>query len=231
MINQYVYEITFLEDAFLSECPKYLIIKYFFHAFKKITCLNSEKKCDGCLFQNQCIYYFYSGEHFLRYPAVLIQRNLIEKQNYRAGDVLSILLYSMLPQTQIGYIDAFFNELQTIERYQVRPNKIAVNQVKEHIMFNQTFDIISPVNIEYLREQRDYYASRYHCLLDMSLSSVIMQRKTWNDRRCYRINGQSLKLEGSLGQITFSSLDHRWMMIGIGHLNFIGGGVLHAHKD
>ena len=89
MILQISYQIRFPLGAEFQSDPKYLFIKKIYSNMKKIICVNSKLyKCENCIKKENCLYYFLSGEDFKGFPAIIVNRQLLEKKKYNKNESL-----------------------------------------------------------------------------------------------------------------------------------------------
>ena len=82
---------------------------------KKIICVNSKLyKCENCIKKENCLYYFLSGEDFKGFPAIIVNRQLLEKKKYNKNESLELSFYLIGTATQ--YVDFISEYLDTTNK-------------------------------------------------------------------------------------------------------------------
>jgi len=82
-----------------------------------------------------------------------------------------------------------------------------------------------------LSEQADYYRTAYETNLPIGQHSALEQARAVYDKRRYTIDHKTIACSGVIGTIAFDSIDSRYLDLGIGKSNFIGGGQLIEIED
>ncbi len=226
MVTHFVYELTFIDHVRFKQCPKFLLYKTFFKHLKKLTCLETHQTCNGCVLRSRCLYHKYSGENFATYPALLVKRNLIEKQNFRAGDSLVIEFYALAATSLFGYIEGFFNHMTTLVNTVVRVKLIKKDVLSSENLYDQVFQIMTPLVNFMPIEQMNYYDQAYGCRLDIGDYEIVGRMRTVQDRRIYHLDSNKVVMSGDIGSIRVTWINRIWIEIGLGYTNFLGGGQL-----
>lgn len=226
MVTKYTYNITILEHCQFRQCPKFVIYQQFYRQLKKLTCLETHQKCSECALQNRCIYYRYSGENFQKYPAIIVHRELIEKQRFDFGDLIQIEFVALTPPAFLGYIESFFDQLNMLMGINVRTKMISKLVLDENLMMNKKLKVKTPLIDLNVLEQSLYYEKYYNCKLVIGNGRWTCDQRTLTDRRIYRLDNHKTFIFGEIGDVEFDLIDMRWLDIGLGHTSFIGGGKL-----
>lgn len=231
MVTHYIYQVKILNQVEFNACPKYLIYKYLMRQIKRLTCLRTDRVCSTCPFHHQCIYYRLSGENFTMYPAIMVKRQLVEKRFYHDQSSFDIDLFLIGNQAFKGYIESFFENLQKLEDAIIVTVKKSHQVLESKSLFDRSFRIMTPYKETDLTKQMAYYDKHYATLLTYQGMSAMTDKRTVKDVTRYRLDVQTIKLYGTIGQITFQRIDDIIATIGIGQTNFLGGGQLIEIKD
>lgn len=223
MVSEHAYDVLFINRASFRTCPKFLVCKALYEHIKRVTCLNSTRDCRTCDLKDRCIFHRLSGEYFARYPAILVERNLIEKQDFEPRETLTVRIRLIGNTEYRGYIDGFFDQMTMIKGFPVMVRKGEAVTLNSGVLENRVVNVMTPV-VGRITDQIEYYRSSYQCDFQCAMKPDIVDERKVHDRRSYRIDRCRIMTSGWIGKIHVTRIDERLLRIGFGKTNFMGGG-------
>jgi hypothetical protein len=224
MVTRHSFVVTMLDQAAFTKDPRFLVYKGLMEHIKRLTCLTSERRCEGCPVAGKCIYHRLTGENWTGYPALLVKRGLIGTRRFKAGESFDVDIHMVGNAAYVGYIEGFFSMLDVLTGFRVHARHISSETIKEEVAPGHPFTITTPVPHVDFRDQLAYYARQYGVTLTMTLPVEIEKERLIRDRTVYRIDRHTFKMEGMVGTMRIDAIDKRLLAIGLGSLNFLGGG-------
>lgn len=233
MVVKYTYQIKFPFGASFNRDAKYLVYSSLFNRIKKITCINQEGTCEKCSLNNSCIYYLLSGENFDKYPAIFIDRLTIEKKKLSNNEVLELNFYLFKNLLKYeGFIRGFFET----ENYLFNTFYQILNYKKDVLNLMETYDgniiAITPIyDLNNIKNQINYYNEKYKTSINNNLQVEAINLKEVIDENIYYVNKKTIKVKGVIGKFKVINLDKVFFLIGLGKLNYFGGGRINEDKN
>ncbi len=226
MILKLSYNIRFPLGANFQSDPKYLFIKNIYKGMKNVICINKNHTCNGCEKKDNCLYYFLSGENFMQYPSILINREFVEKKNINKNENLKIELYLIgVACEYVGFIREFFDSSNKLGGFYFQKHIEKEEYIDDKTLYNGKLRFISFINsIEEISECLNYYNRKYNCnypnvfIKDADIGMSI------RDFNHYQINGKKINIAGYKMNLYVEQYPKIFLEIGIGKLAFLGGG-------
>lgn len=226
MVIKYTYLLSFPFKARFNKDPKYLIYAGIFRRIKKLTCININNKCENCSLHNSCIYYYLSGENFLRYPGIIIDRFTIEKKTFQQHEFCEIKLYLFHDLVKFeDFIKSFFEDNNYLYNNFFQINDFKKTILKTNKLYSGEIFFYTPIlDYDQVNQQLSYYNEKYNLNINNSIRiEVIASNKVSSNERLY-INNALIRFEGYIGKFQVENYDMSLFEVGIGKINFLGGG-------
>ncbi len=172
-----------------------------------------------------------SGEEFKFYPAILINRDLIEKTVFDLEESLILNFFLIGNENYKGYVLGFFEQLNSLMGFSIKCDLIEVALLKKENKGMVKTRIVTPFVIVDLTEQAEYYLRTYEVALPIKSNFKIVQSRSVFDKRRFVIDRKTITTSGIIGELMFDAIDSRYFTIGIGKSNFIGGGQINEIEN
>ncbi len=232
MITKFKVKISFVQGAFFQQCPKLLFYKMIINKIKRITCINEKYRCSNCEYNNKCIYFNLSGENFKEYPAIIVSRTIFEKRQYKDRDVLEVDFY-LIGKWQ-SCSDLFESYIADTQKYGLTKNRypFIIKEFKKEVLneVKQTLSeikFLTPYVNGDLNKQIIYYNDKYDTnFYPTNLIILNEDAKMYYERKYIWIANERIRYSGKIGSLYVEkvSIDKRILNVGLGKLNFLGGG-------
>lgn len=236
-------ELTFPQGAHFYQNVNLLVYKKLMQFIYELNCLNRNCKCNECFMAKKCRYFHCTGENFRFYPGIIIHNDLFVKSIYQKEENLCFQFYLMGDiEKYANYIVLFF---QSYLQQQLAHSLFYVKRISQEV-FNDEYipvrhlklvTMIEDIHfLDVYNEMINYYNKNYHCCLD---SLGFSNQCHFNNHKYVQLDTYMLKTKkiyrkGHLIDIQFDDevyIYQPFIDIGIGKLNFIGGGYFENENN
>lgn len=228
MILNLQYKIRFPLGANFSLDPKFIFIKQIYTSIKKITCQNINCKCKECSKKEKCIYYLLSGEDFIGYPSILINRNFVEKKQVNKNEVIKLNFYLIGVATEYaGFITNYFDLTSTIFGNYFQNFLVERIYLDESKTIDGNIKLSNPLqNVLEINEMVEYYNNKYMTKYHHPKVEIVGDNNIIiNDYTKYNINHHFFKYSGIKYLLNVNNFSRTLLDTGVGKLSFMGGGL------
>ena len=230
MVRAYTFTYLITTNTHFVQQPLSQAMKLFYTKLKKLTCININSKCRECPLTTKCIYHYLSGENFMEFPSVIIQRSLFEPKVFNKNELLIIRLF-LLDVTFENYVIRFFEELTHIENTDLIFKHKEVDHIDLTHYQSGSFLIKAPIDVLMVDKQVSYYQTHYKIEVDQPLSMEWKQYKNIHYSRVTLINDQWVHFHGKIGELKIDNLNSLFREVGIGNYGFLLGGQIDAIEN
>lgn len=226
MVQKIEYTIRFPLGATFHKPVQYLFIKELYQSIKDKVCLNITKKCQDCIFSQQCIYYYISGECFSFFPGILINKKFYENKTFETNDIINLTFYFIGKcETYRNFLYEFMDTRHQIGRQYFQKVKNLDILIDERKTYSGKVRILSPINKEEdIIEMIRYYNKKYDTSFNESFNLKSINNRFMFDETKYYIDKKRFKILGNTGVYEVSNFSMVLISCGMGAENVIGGG-------
>lgn len=247
MIIKTELELRFPLGASFSKSPSLLLYQRILHTIKRISCMTIDTPCKVCPYQTLCKYFWITGNSFQTFAGVICRPRPFDKQIFAPGEVLkaeffwigeagaytSLVEYALDNSSQTFFGQPFF--IQSIREVPVEKEILEIQRLAITTPLPLPSSVKdSPKDVWFLLETaRQEYQDRYGAFFDLPDPAVSMtfHSSIKSDFGLVSLPSRKIPVRGELGMILFEKavqLDSRWLILGLGKTNCIGGGQIAA---
>ena len=237
-VSKVVVEVTFPNGGHFYTNLNLIVYKQFLQFIHHLSCLSPNEKCFQCSLSNECRYYQMTGNNFSDYPGIFLNVEMFPKSIYQKEENASFTFYFIgNMQRYQQYVHLFFQSyleqqiagtffyLKSIQPSTIEETTLSFNVLQVKTMIEQE-NFISSYNA-----MIDYYNTFYDCHFKPIEDNLITIEKTIRkiSDTPFSVKTKKIYRSGFIGNYHFNttiSMPSSLYEIGIGKLNYLGGGKL-----
>lgn len=235
MITEICFRLKFPLGATFYTSLEIELYKKFLYFLKNLSCFNPQSRCQECIYNQECKYYFLTGENFQKYPAIFLRIDRFSKRRFTKDEELELKFYWIGKSVDYAqFMDVFFQTLN--QKLWENPFYIynrSQKKVKDDPIVFDRIQIKSVIETEDVKssvqEMLAYYNDRY----GTDFKEKLMEFKKIHSKPVYEgrfsLRTRTITMKGVIGAFEsqeLSELPASILEIGIGKWNFLGGGKI-----
>lgn len=233
-------QLQFPLGASFSHSPAVLVYSRVLQMLRKASCMVSQSRCQECPSNGFCRYYWLTGDNFQTYPGVLSQVSMTDQKIFAPGEELSVFLYWIgQAQTFSVLVEPALNSMnQMLAGQPCIVRNVTCDPVEPMLVQLDHLQVRTPLRktdlIDEMKQMSQSYSSRYGEEISVPQTEMTMSSSLKIDAGLTVLPTRKIRLIGSTGNVQLNpetEIDSRWLAIGIGKENCIGGGQLAVDSD